>query len=123
MPPFPERESSILAKLKKKKGPSTMTGLEDSKRERGADVNGGPEPAPASAVVGPSLLLGPCTSSCGAQSLRFGTSRAFAHGELLVFVECKVCATCLALAVPEAFTCPSVQPVGTVLTQTYRVIS
>ncbi|XP_027809461.1 AP-2 complex subunit alpha-2 isoform X4 [Marmota flaviventris] len=48
MPPFPERESSILAKLKKKKGPSTVTDLEETKRERSADVNGGPEPAPAS---------------------------------------------------------------------------
>ncbi|KAF6332455.1 adaptor related protein complex 2 subunit alpha 2 [Rhinolophus ferrumequinum] len=54
MPPFPERESSILAKLKKKKGPSTVTGLEDSKRERGADINGGPEPTPASAASTPS---------------------------------------------------------------------
>uniref|UniRef100_A0A8D1VNM1 AP-2 complex subunit alpha n=1 Tax=Sus scrofa TaxID=9823 RepID=A0A8D1VNM1_PIG len=49
MPPFPERESSILAKLKRKKGPSTVTDLEEAKRDRGADVNGGPEPAPASA--------------------------------------------------------------------------
>ncbi|KAM9220211.1 AP-2 complex subunit alpha-2 isoform 3-T3 [Dugong dugon] len=49
MPPFPERESSILAKLKKKKGPSTVTDLEETKRERSADVNGGAEPAPASA--------------------------------------------------------------------------
>ncbi|ELV12600.1 AP-2 complex subunit alpha-2 [Tupaia chinensis] len=49
MPPFPERESSILAKLKKKKGPSTVTDLEETKRERNVDVNGGPEPAPASA--------------------------------------------------------------------------
>ncbi|XP_040495620.1 AP-2 complex subunit alpha-2 isoform X1 [Ursus maritimus] len=54
MPPFPERESSILAKLKKKKGPSTVTDLEEAKRERSADVNGGPEPAPASAVSTPS---------------------------------------------------------------------
>ncbi|EPY78686.1 Adapter-related protein complex 2 alpha 2 subunit-like protein [Camelus ferus] len=49
MPPFPERESSILAKLKKKKGPSTVMDLEEAKRERGSDVNGGPEPAPAGA--------------------------------------------------------------------------
>ncbi|XP_025307697.1 AP-2 complex subunit alpha-2 isoform X3 [Canis lupus familiaris] len=54
MPPFPERESSILAKLKKKKGPNTVTDLEDAKRERSADVNGGPEPAPASAASTPS---------------------------------------------------------------------
>uniref|UniRef100_M3YD34 Clathrin adaptor alpha/beta/gamma-adaptin appendage Ig-like subdomain domain-containing protein n=1 Tax=Mustela putorius furo TaxID=9669 RepID=M3YD34_MUSPF len=51
MPPFPERESSILAKLKKKKGPNTVTDLEEAKRERSADVNGGPEPAPASAAT------------------------------------------------------------------------
>ncbi|KAM4617439.1 AP-2 complex subunit alpha-2 isoform 2-T2 [Discoglossus pictus] len=49
MPPFPERESSILAKLKKKKGPSTVTDLEDTKKEKSAsDVNGGTEPAPVS---------------------------------------------------------------------------
>lgn len=59
MPPFPERESSILAKLKKKKGPGTVMGLEEGKRERGPDINGGPEPAPASATVGPSLMPAP----------------------------------------------------------------
>ncbi|XP_053304587.1 AP-2 complex subunit alpha-2 isoform X2 [Spea bombifrons] len=49
MPPFPERESSILAKLKKKKGPGTVTDLEDTKKEKSAsDVNGGTEPAPVS---------------------------------------------------------------------------
>ncbi|XP_053708067.1 AP-2 complex subunit alpha-2 isoform X3 [Synchiropus splendidus] len=42
MPPFPERESSILAKLKKKKGPGavSVTDLEDNKRE-GSELNGG----------------------------------------------------------------------------------
>lgn len=61
MPPFPERESSILAKLKKKKGPSTVTDLEGAKRERGADINGGPEPATAGAstTVGPFLRAAP----------------------------------------------------------------
>lgn len=52
MPPFPERESSILAKLKKKKGPSTVTDLEDTKKEKNSsDVNGGTEPAPVSTAV------------------------------------------------------------------------
>lgn len=63
MPPFPERESSILAKLKKKKGPSTVTDLEESKRERSLDVNGGPEPVPAST----SAAVGPCHCVPGAQ--------------------------------------------------------
>ncbi|XP_073514802.1 AP-2 complex subunit alpha-2 isoform X4 [Phyllobates terribilis] len=73
MPPFPERESSILAKLKKKKGPNTVTDLEDTKKEKNsADVNGGTEPAPVSTASTPSPsadLLGlgaPSTSSPGA---------------------------------------------------------
>ncbi|XP_043403871.1 AP-2 complex subunit alpha-2 isoform X1 [Chelonia mydas] len=72
MPPFPERESSILAKLKKKKGPGTVTDLEEIKKERNSDVNGGTESTPvnASTVSTPSPsadLLGlgaaPLTSS------------------------------------------------------------
>ncbi|XP_068116911.1 AP-2 complex subunit alpha-2 isoform X4 [Hyperolius riggenbachi] len=73
MPPFPERESSILAKLKKKKGPSTVTDLEDTKKEKNhSDVNGGTEPAPVSTASTPSPsadLLGlgaPSTTSPGA---------------------------------------------------------
>uniref|UniRef100_A0A672TAR0 AP-2 complex subunit alpha n=1 Tax=Sinocyclocheilus grahami TaxID=75366 RepID=A0A672TAR0_SINGR len=44
MPPFPERESSILAKLKKKKGPGAVSvnELEEGKREAG-ELNGGGE--------------------------------------------------------------------------------
>uniref|UniRef100_A0A8C5DB87 AP-2 complex subunit alpha n=1 Tax=Gouania willdenowi TaxID=441366 RepID=A0A8C5DB87_GOUWI len=50
MPPFPERESSILAKLKKKKGPGavSVTELEDNKRE-GGELNGGADRGPDSA--------------------------------------------------------------------------
>uniref|UniRef100_A0A8C3AK27 AP-2 complex subunit alpha n=1 Tax=Cyclopterus lumpus TaxID=8103 RepID=A0A8C3AK27_CYCLU len=44
MPPFPERESSILAKLKKKKGPGAVSVPElDDKRE-GGELNGGAPP-------------------------------------------------------------------------------
>ncbi|KAL7992096.1 hypothetical protein Chor_016352, partial [Crotalus horridus] len=43
MPPFPERESSILAKLKKKRGPNTVTDLEETKKERSSDINGSTE--------------------------------------------------------------------------------
>lgn len=42
MPPFPERESSILAKLKKKKGPGTITEMEEGKKEQ-SELNGGVE--------------------------------------------------------------------------------
>uniref|UniRef100_A0A3Q0SIV6 AP-2 complex subunit alpha n=1 Tax=Amphilophus citrinellus TaxID=61819 RepID=A0A3Q0SIV6_AMPCI len=50
MPPFPERESSILAKLKKKKGPGavSVTELDDSKRE-GGELNGGGDRGPDTA--------------------------------------------------------------------------
>ncbi|XP_075693724.1 AP-2 complex subunit alpha-2 isoform X2 [Rhinoderma darwinii] len=86
MPPFPERESSILTKLKKKKGPNTVTDLEDTKKEKNSsDVNGGTEPAPVSTSSTPSPsadLLGlgaPSTSSPGAPL-------AAASGSLLVDV-------------------------------------
>ena len=51
MPPFPERESSILAKLKKKKGPGVVpvSELEDGKRE-GGELNGGGDRGPDSAM-------------------------------------------------------------------------
>lgn len=39
MPPFPERESSILAKLKKKKGPGILPDIDDVRR----NVNGNTE--------------------------------------------------------------------------------
>ncbi|CAM4683532.1 unnamed protein product [Lepidochelys kempii] len=72
MPPFPERESSILAKLKKKKGPGTVTDLEEIKKERNSDVNGGTEstavnastvstPSPSADLLG--LGAAPLTSS------------------------------------------------------------
>ncbi|XP_073460920.1 AP-2 complex subunit alpha-2 isoform X4 [Aquarana catesbeiana] len=73
MPPFPERESSILAKLKKKKGPGTVTDLEDTKKEKNSsDMNGGTEPVPVSTASTPSPsadllgLGGPSATSPGA---------------------------------------------------------
>ncbi|CAO2632757.1 AP-2 complex subunit alpha-1, partial [Lemmus lemmus] len=48
MPPFPERESSILAKLKRKKGPGAASALDDSRRDTSNnDINGGVEPTPS----------------------------------------------------------------------------
>lgn len=51
MPPFPERESSILAKLKRKKGPGAASALDDSRRDTSSnDINGGVEPTPSTVV-------------------------------------------------------------------------
>lgn len=51
MPPFPERESSILAKLKRKKGPGAASALDDSRRDpSSSDINGGVEPTPSTVV-------------------------------------------------------------------------
>lgn len=51
MPPFPERESSILAKLKRKKGPGAGSALDDGRRDPSSnDINGGVEPTPSTVV-------------------------------------------------------------------------
>ncbi|XP_039972777.1 AP-2 complex subunit alpha-2 [Xiphias gladius] len=64
MPPFPERESSILAKLKKKKGPGAVpvAELEDSKRE-GGEVNGGGDRGPDTTVMAASNASTPSPSA------------------------------------------------------------
>ncbi|XP_051778763.1 AP-2 complex subunit alpha-2 isoform X3 [Erpetoichthys calabaricus] len=53
MPPFPERESSILAKLKKKKGPGMVSEIEETKKERNVEMNGSTEPATNASTVTP----------------------------------------------------------------------
>lgn len=56
MPPFPERESSILAKLKRKKGPGAASALDDGRRDpSSSDINGGVEPTPSTVVSPPGL--------------------------------------------------------------------
>eukprot|EP00064_Thunnus_orientalis_P012488 superscaffoldBa00001922_g12523 len=64
MPPFPERESSILAKLKKKKGPGavSVTELEDSKRE-GGELNGGGDRGPDTSAMAASNASTPSPSA------------------------------------------------------------
>ncbi|TKS88129.1 C Adaptor protein complex AP-2 subunit alpha-2 [Collichthys lucidus] len=64
MPPFPERESSILAKLKKKKGPGavSVTELEDNKRE-GGELNGGGDRGPDTAAIASSNASTPSPSA------------------------------------------------------------
>lgn len=110
MPPFPERESSILAKLKKKKGPSTVTGLEEGRRERGADVNGGPEPAPASATVGPLLVPVPCTSSCASRPRGWEPAECVPVGGKSLSHTKNVCQEPGGGTKPEASTCASPGP-------------
>lgn len=110
MPPFPERESSILAKLKKKKGPSTVTGLEEGRRERGADVNGGPEPAPASATVGPLLVPVPCTSSCASRPRGWEPAECVPVGGTSLSHTKNVCQEPGGGTKPEASTCASPGP-------------
>uniref|UniRef100_A0A672IEM6 AP-2 complex subunit alpha n=1 Tax=Salarias fasciatus TaxID=181472 RepID=A0A672IEM6_SALFA len=52
MPPFPERESSILAKLKKKKGSAKLPDIDDSRRNvNGSTEHGGDNAEPASKVT------------------------------------------------------------------------
>ncbi|XP_038126770.1 AP-2 complex subunit alpha-2 isoform X2 [Cyprinodon tularosa] len=48
MPPFPERESSILAKLKKKKGSSKLPDMDDSRRTVNGNAEHTEETQPAS---------------------------------------------------------------------------
>ncbi|XP_034394610.1 AP-2 complex subunit alpha-2 isoform X2 [Cyclopterus lumpus] len=63
MPPFPERESSILAKLKKKKGPGAVSVPElDDKRE-GGELNGGGDRGPDTAAMSASNASTPSPSA------------------------------------------------------------
>ncbi|MBN3324140.1 AP2A2 protein, partial [Atractosteus spatula] len=65
MPPFPERESSILAKLKKKKGPGavSVSELEEGKREGGGELNGGGDRGPDSSATAASNASTPSPSA------------------------------------------------------------
>ncbi|XP_067088593.1 AP-2 complex subunit alpha-2 [Osmerus mordax] len=62
MPPFPERESSILAKLKKKKGPGAVSELEEGRRE-GGELNGGGERGGDASVMATSNASTPSPSA------------------------------------------------------------
>lgn len=67
MPPFPERESSILAKLKKKKGPGAVSELDEGKKDQNSEINGGVEATPSTAVRPCTLEEQHCSSG-----FRFG---------------------------------------------------
>ncbi|XP_058627281.1 AP-2 complex subunit alpha-2 isoform X3 [Onychostoma macrolepis] len=89
MPPFPERESSILAKLKKKKGPGAVSvnELEEGKRE-GGELNGGGDRGGDSSAIAASNASTP-SPSADLLGLRTGppvTAAAPSAGSLLVDV-------------------------------------
>ena len=66
MPPFPERESSILAKLKKKKGPGAVSELEEGRRE-GGELNGGGERGGDASVMATSNAVSWCVCVYGGE--------------------------------------------------------
>ncbi|CAF90949.1 unnamed protein product, partial [Tetraodon nigroviridis] len=98
MPPFPERESSILAKLKKKKGPGAMsvTELEDNKRE-GGELNGGSERGPETAASTPS----PSADLLGIRSAAPIAGASTSAGSLLVDVFSEAAPTASSAAVND----------------------
>uniref|UniRef100_H3CD15 Adaptor related protein complex 2 subunit alpha 1 n=1 Tax=Tetraodon nigroviridis TaxID=99883 RepID=H3CD15_TETNG len=104
MPPFPERESSILAKLKKKKGPGAMsvTELEDNKRE-GGELNGGSERGPETAAVAASNASTPSPSAdlLGIRSAAPIAGASTSAGSLLVDVFSEAAPTASSAAVND----------------------
>ncbi|KAJ8364305.1 hypothetical protein SKAU_G00131360 [Synaphobranchus kaupii] len=88
MPPFPERESSILAKLKKKKGPGavSVSDLDDGKRE--GELNGAGERATDPSAIATSNASTPSPSAdlLGLRSAPPVGSAAPSAGSLLVDV-------------------------------------
>ncbi|KAF6719841.1 AP-2 complex subunit alpha-2 [Oryzias melastigma] len=89
MPPFPERESSILAKLKKKKGPGavSVTEMEDGKRE-GGELNGGGDRGPDATTMAASNASTPSPSAdlLGIRSAAPVSAAPTSAGSLLVDV-------------------------------------
>uniref|UniRef100_A0A8C1RGT7 AP-2 complex subunit alpha n=1 Tax=Cyprinus carpio TaxID=7962 RepID=A0A8C1RGT7_CYPCA len=85
MPPFPERESSILAKLKKKKGPGAVSvnELEEGKRE-GGELNGGGERGGDSSAI--ASTPSPSADLLGLRAGPPVTAAAPSAGSLLVDV-------------------------------------
>ncbi|KAG1967997.1 AP-2 complex subunit alpha-2 [Pimephales promelas] len=88
MPPFPERESSILAKLKKKKGPGAVSvnELEEGKRE--GELNGGGERGGDNSGIAASNASTPSPSAdlLGLRTVPPVTAAAPSAGSLLVDV-------------------------------------
>ncbi|KAK1161834.1 hypothetical protein AOXY_G19490 [Acipenser oxyrinchus oxyrinchus] len=112
MPPFPERESSILTKLKKKKGPGKVPDVEETKKERNSDMNGSTEPASvnSSAVT----MSTPSTSTdllgLGSAPVLNSVAPSSAGGSLLVdvFSDNSPAVASLAPSAEENFTSPRI---------------
>ncbi|KAJ8394963.1 hypothetical protein AAFF_G00040860 [Aldrovandia affinis] len=86
MPPFPERESSILAKLKKKKGPGKLPDIEEIRKEKNANINGGTEPVNASTNAKASPPPSSDLLGLGGSSTQNAAPPASTGGSLLVDV-------------------------------------
>ncbi|XP_014024058.1 AP-2 complex subunit alpha-2 isoform X2 [Salmo salar] len=123
MPPFPERESSILAKLKKKKGPGAVSvELEDGK-ERGELNGGGDRGGDAAIAASNASTPSPSADLLGLRSAAPVSGAAPSAGSLLVdvFSEAGPAATSAgvnddgflsALHAPEASDSPLVEGPG-----------
>ncbi|XP_071006107.1 AP-2 complex subunit alpha-1-like isoform X2 [Oncorhynchus clarkii lewisi] len=86
MPPFPERESSILAKLKKKKGPGVVSvELEDGK-ERGELNGGGDRGGDAAIAASNASTPSPSADLLGLRSTAPASGATPSAGSLLVDV-------------------------------------
>ncbi|XP_021455546.1 AP-2 complex subunit alpha-2 isoform X3 [Oncorhynchus mykiss] len=86
MPPFPERESSILAKLKKKKGPGAVSvELEDGK-ERGELNGGGDRGGDAAIAASNASTPSPSADLLGLRSTAPASGATPSAGSLLVDV-------------------------------------
>ncbi|XP_064416549.1 AP-2 complex subunit alpha-2 isoform X2 [Latimeria chalumnae] len=94
MPPFPERESSILAKLKKKKGPGgVVVDVEEGKKETNSEINGG-----GAEVTSTASTPSPSTDLLGLKAAPGTSSAAPSAGNLLVDVFSDAVPTTMALA-------------------------
>uniref|UniRef100_A0A669DRF6 AP-2 complex subunit alpha n=1 Tax=Oreochromis niloticus TaxID=8128 RepID=A0A669DRF6_ORENI len=110
MPPFPERESSILAKLKKKKGPGavSVTELDDGKREAG-ELNGGGDRGPDTASTpSPSADLLGIRSAAPVGAAQTNAVAVISHFHSYPFIPYLSC--CLSASIPALFCGLSLHP-------------
>ncbi|XP_062868758.1 AP-2 complex subunit alpha-2-like isoform X2 [Trichomycterus rosablanca] len=90
MPPFPERESSILAKLKKKKGSVSAPEAEENRKERNVSVNGNGNSDHAAATTNAKVASSPSSDLLNlgnSAALNFSASPPFASNAASLLVD------------------------------------